>query len=551
MPKILPDKSLSKLDSYKLLKAYQKQIKEVSIKEYFKKEHDRLKYTWLDWENIIVDISKNRIDKKGLNLLIRLAKEAGLDKAIEAQFKGEKINTTENRAVLHTSLRNLDNSPIFLDDKDIIPELRAMQQKMYVFCEKVINGLWRGYSGKKITHVINIGIGGSDLGPKLVVEALANYKNHLDIRFISNIEGDHHKEILKGINPETTLFVIVSKSFNTQETITNANSIRDWFLKQAPNSSIEKNFVAVSSNVEKTVSFGISSDNIFPMKDWVGGRFSLWSSVGLIICLAIGPKQFKELLEGAGKMDSHFRNTPFEKNIPVVLGLISIWYNNFWGSESEAIIPYTQYLRNLPTYLQQAFMESNGKIVGRNGSLVNYQTGSIIWGASGTNAQHAFFQLIHQGTKLIPTDFICFRKSLNGNEDHQNKLLSNFIAQTEALMNGKNETEVLDELNSMGMGPLEQKKIAPFKIFEGNKPTNTILIDKLTPASLGSLIAMYEHKIYVQGIIWNIFSYDQWGVELGKQLASKVLDDIEDKSKNSHDPSTNRLIEIIKKRPVN
>ena len=551
MQKILPDKPLSKLDSYKLLKAYQKQISAVSIKEHFKKEHDRLKYTWLDWENMIVDVSKNRIDKKGFNLLIKLAKEAGLEKAIEAQFKGEKINTTENRAVLHTSLRNLDNNPIFLDDKDIIPELRAMQQKMYVFCEKIINGQWRGYTGKKITHVINIGIGGSDLGPKMVVEALSNYKNHLDIRFISNIEGDHHKEILKGINPETTLFVIVSKSFSTQETITNANSIRNWFLKKAPQSAIEKNFVAVSSNVEKTVSFGISSDNVFPMKDWVGGRFSLWSSVGLIICLAIGPNQFRELLEGAGKMDYHFRNSPFEKNIPVILGLISIWYNNFWGSESQAIIPYTEYLRNLPAYLQQAFMESNGKIVGRDGNLVNYQTGSIIWGASGTNAQHAFFQLIHQGTKLIPTDFICFRKSLNGNEDHQNKLLSNFIAQTEALMNGKNETKVLEELNRLDMDPLEQKKIAPFKIFEGNKPTNTILIDKLTPASLGSLIAMYEHKIYVQGVIWNIFSYDQWGVELGKQLANKVLDDIEGKSKNSHDPSTKKLIEIIKNRPVN
>ncbi len=545
MRKTLPDTPSPKFQTWKALKNHQKKIASTSIIEHFKNESNRLNYSWLEWEDFIVDFSKNRIDRKGFDLLIELAKEAGLKGAIESQFSGAKINDTENRAVLHTALRRLDNSPVIVDELDIIPEIKAIQKKMSAFCNKVISGEWKGYSGKTITHIVNIGIGGSDLGPSMVVEALEHYKNHLDIRFVSNVEGDHHEEVLKGLNPETTIFVIVSKTFTTQETLSNANSIRAWFLNQAPETAIVQHFVAVSSNTEKTAAFGISLDNTFPMKDWVGGRFSLWSAVGLSICLAVGPEHFRALLKGAGKMDLHFQETPFEKNIPVVLALLSIWYNNFWNAESEALIPYTQYLRNLPAYLQQSVMESNGKSVGRDGRPVNYQTGSIIWGASGTNGQHAFFQLIHQGTKLIPSDFIGFKKSLKGNSDHQNKLLSNFIAQTEALMNGKTADQVKEELEANDIDTELQEKLTPFKVFEGNKPTNTILIDKLTPASLGSLIALYEHKIYVQGLIWNIYSYDQWGVELGKQLAAKILDEIEGKKSFSHDPSTSKLLSKI------
>ena len=545
MQKNLLDTPSSQFETWKSLENHQKKIAAISIKSHFENEPHRLGYSWLEWEDFIVDISKNRIDQTGFKLLLKLADEAGLKSAIEAQFSGKKINVTENRAVLHTALRGIDNSPIYVDGEDVIPELKATQKKMYAFCEKIISGDWKGYTGKAITHVVNIGIGGSDLGPAMVVEALAHYENHLDVRFVSNVEGDHHQEILKGLNPETTLFVIVSKTFTTQETLSNANSIRSWFLKQAPENAVAKHFVAVSTNTEKTASFGIAPENTFPMKDWVGGRFSLWSTVGLSICLAVGPKHFNNLLEGAGKMDLHFRKTPFEKNIPVVLALLSIWYNNFWEAESEALIPYTQYLRSLPAYLQQGIMESNGKSIGRDGNPVNYQTGTIIWGASGTNAQHAFFQLIHQGTKLIPADFIGFKKSLNGNTEHQNKLLSNFIAQTEALMNGKTKEQVEAELSSTNLSAAEQEKLTPFKVFEGNKPTNTILIDQLTPASLGALIALYEHKIYAQGILWNIYSYDQWGVELGKQLANKVLEDIEGNKTNPHDPSTSKLLSKI------
>ena len=545
MQKTLPNKSPSKFKAWKALQDHQKKIAARSIQEHFKKDNNRLDYSWLEWEDFIVDVSKNRLDRKGFNLLLELANEANLKDAIEAQFSGAKINSTENRAVLHTALRNLNHSQLIIEGVDVIPEIKATQEKIYSFCNKVISGEWKGYSGKEITHVVNIGIGGSDLGPSMVVEALEHYKNHLDVRFISNVEGDHHEEILKGLHPEKTLFVIVSKTFNTQETLSNANSIRSWFLKQAPETAIVNHFIAVSTNIKKTAAFGISPKNTFPMKDWVGGRFSLWSSVGLSICLAVGPKHFQNLLNGAGKMDLHFQKTPFEKNIPVILALISIWYNNFWGAESEALIPYTQYLRNLPAYLQQAIMESNGKSVGRDGKPLNYQTGSIIWGSSGTNGQHAFFQLIHQGTKLIPADFIGFKKSLKGNSDHQKKLLSNFIAQTEALMKGKSEDQVKAEFKASGIDKKQQEKLTPFKVFEGNKPTNTILINKLTPSSLGSLIAIYEHKIFVQGLIWNIYSYDQWGVELGKQLASKILDEIEGKNSYNHDPSTSKLLSKI------
>lgn len=545
LKKTLPKTPLTENPSWKLLKKHHQGIAQTSIKKHFENEPNRLDYTSFEWDSFYVDVSKNRIDKKGFDLLFDLAKESGLSDAIKAQFSGEAINATENRAVLHTALRTLNEDPILVNGKDILPEVDAAKKKMFTFCDKVISGEWKGYSGKPITHVVNIGIGGSDLGPAMVVEALAHYQNQLQIRFISNVEGDHHVEMLKGLNPETTLFVIVSKTFTTQETISNANSIREWFLSQAPEQGIAQHFIAVSTNLEKTKAFGIDPANTFPMNEWVGGRFSLWSTVGLSICLALGSDHFKAILHGAGKMDRHFEETPFEKNIPVVLGLLSIWYNNLYGAESEAIIPYTQYLRNLPAYLQQGIMESNGKYVGRDGKPVTYQTGTIIWGASGTNAQHAFFQLIHQGTKLIPADFIGFKKSLNGNIDHQHKLMANFIAQTEALMTGKSKAQVETELRNTNLTEVQQKELTPFKIFEGNKPTNTILVDQLNPESLGALIALYEHKIFVQGVLWNIYSYDQWGVELGKQLANKVLDDIQGKEKNPHDPSTLALLSKI------
>ena len=545
MHKILPNSNPTALDAWESLKQHFQNTKHTTLKEHFKEEPNRLDYTVLEWEEFYVDFSKNRLDKKGFDLLLKLAKESGLKEAIAAQFSGNKINVTEDRAVLHTALRTLKKDPVLFEGENVLPELAETKQKMYAFCDNVISGAWKGYTGKAITHIVNIGIGGSDLGPAMVVEALEYYKNHLDVRFVSNVEGDHHQEVIKDLNPETTLFVIVSKTFTTQETLSNANSIRAWFLNQAPEQAVAQHFVAVSTNTEKTAAFGISAENTFPMNDWVGGRFSLWSTVGLSICLAVGPKHFTGLLEGAGKMDAHFQETPFDKNIPVVLALISVWYNNFWNAESEAIIPYTQYLRNLPAYLQQGIMESNGKSVGRDGKRVNYQTGTLIWGASGTNAQHAFFQLIHQGTKLIPADFIGFKKALHGNIDHQEKLLANFIAQTEALMNGKTLDQVKVELNASGMSPEEQIKIAPFKVFEGNKPTNTLLIDSLTPNSLGALIALYEHKIFVQGILWNIYSYDQWGVELGKQLANVVLEDIKDNANHPHDKSTQALLKHI------
>ncbi|MFQ3340749.1 MAG: glucose-6-phosphate isomerase [Flavobacteriaceae bacterium] len=542
---ILPNSNPTHLKTWDLLIKHFKKTSQTSIEEHFEKDPNRLEYSVLEWEDFYVDVSKNRIDKKGFDLLLQLAEESELKAAIDAQFSGAKINATENRAVLHTALRTQKKEPILVEGGNVLPALAETKRKMYAFCDEVISKTWKGYTGKGITHIVNIGIGGSDLGPAMVVESLEYYKNHLDLRFVSNVEGDHHQEIVKDLDPETTLFVIVSKTFTTQETLSNANSIRSWFLKKAPESAIANHFVAVSTNTQKTVAFGVSSENTFPMNDWVGGRFSLWSSVGLSICLAVGPKHFEGLLEGAGKMDRHFQETPFEKNIPVVLALLSVWYNNFYGAESEAIIPYTQYLRNFPAYLQQGIMESNGKSVDRDGVPVNYQTGTIIWGASGTNAQHAFFQLIHQGTKLIPADFIGFKKSLFGNKDHQNKLLANFIAQTEALMNGKSLQQVKKELSRSGMAADEQEKIAPFKVFTGNKPTNTILIDALTPSTLGALIALYEHKIYVQGILWNIYSYDQWGVELGKQLASVILEDIEGENSHAHDASTKALLKAI------
>lgn len=543
----LPNHNPTQLKAWKALEAHFSEIKDKEILDYFKNDPSRAEKMTLQWEDFYVDLSKNRLSEKTLSLLGDLAAEAGLSEAKKAYFGGQKINETEDRAVLHTALRTSYKEPILVEGQDVLPEIDAVKEKMYAFAEKVISGQWEGYSGKPIDTIVNIGIGGSDLGPAMVTEALEFYGNHLTPYFVSNVEGDHHQEVLKKIKPETTLFLIVSKTFTTQETLTNATSIRNWFLQSAPKSAIAQHFIAVSTNLEKIAAFGIDPQNVFPMNDWVGGRFSLWSSVGLSICLAVGPQNFKKLLQGAGAMDRHFRDSPTKKNIPTLLALISVWYNNFWNTESEAIVPYTQYLRNFPAYLQQGIMESNGKGVDRNGKPVNYQTGTIIWGASGTNAQHAFFQLIHQGTKLIPTDFIGFAKSLYGNQEHQDKLISNFIAQTEALMCGKSEEVITNELHEKGLSAEAIKKLTPFKVFTGNKPTNTLLIEKLSPYTLGALIALYEHKIFVQGIIWNIYSYDQWGVELGKQLANSILNDLQNVDNLDHDMSTSSLINLYKK----
>ena len=542
----LPNINPTSTQSWKKLRAHFEEIKDISLQKHFAENPNRFEEFSIVWEDFLVDYSKNRLTKETLNLLEELANEIGLKEAMEAYFQGEVINQTEKRAVLHTALRVPEETQIYLDGLDVVPEIHAINAKIKSFCNQVISGEHKGFSGKSITHVVNIGIGGSDLGPAMVTEALAFYKNHLNVQFVSNVEGDHVREVIKTLDPETTLFVIVSKTFTTQETLSNASTIRKWFLMHAPVEAIAKHFVAVSTNEEKIAAFGIHPDNVFPMKDWVGGRFSLWSAVGLSIALAVGPDHFNALLRGAHKMDQHFKNTPFQENIPVVLSLLSIWYNNFWKAESEAIIPYTQYLRNLPAYLQQGIMESNGKGVDRNGEKVNYQTGTIIWGGSGTNAQHAFFQHIHQGTKLIPADFIGFKTSLYGEQDHQNKLMANFIAQTEALMRGKTLDEATDELKAKGIPAEEIKRLAPFKVFEGNKPTNTLLIDQLSPESIGKLIAMYEQKIFVQGVLWNIFSYDQWGVELGKQLANTVLKDISGDTIAPHDQSTTALLKHLK-----
>lgn len=517
-------------------------MKNVSMTEMFSLDKTRAAKFNIQWNDFLLDYSKNRITQDTLNLLQDLAKEANLKEAITSYFEGENINQTENRAVLHTALRSPENATVLVDGKNVLPEIFTVKNKIKTFSNEIISGERKGYTGKAFTDVVNIGIGGSDLGPAMVVEALQFYKNHLNVHFVSNVDGDHVNEVIKKINPETTLFVIVSKTFTTQETLSNSETIRSWFLQSATQADVAKHFVAVSTNIQKVTEFGINSENIFPMWDWVGGRFSLWSAVGLSISLAVGFENFDDLLSGAHEMDVHFRNESFDKNIPVILALLSIWYNNFYGAESEALIPYTQYLQKLAPYLQQGIMESNGKSIGRDGKAVTYQTGTIIWGEPGTNSQHAFFQLIHQGTKLIPTDFIGFVKPLYGNQDHHDKLMSNFFAQTEALLNGKTEAQVKSEFEKQGIPADRAAFLLPFKIFEGNKPTNTILISKLTPKTLGSLVAMYEHKIFVQGIIWNIFSYDQWGVELGKQLANSILDEIHTGTINQHDSSTEFLL---------
>ena len=519
----LKNNNPTQTEAWKKLEEHYKVAKNYELRKLFQENKERKNEFSIQFEDFNIDYSKNLISKETIQNLLALAQEVELKDAIEKYYTGDKINVTENRAVLHTALRSNSEESVFVDGKDVKPQIKTTLRKIKAFTSKVVSGKWKGYTDKPITDIVNIGIGGSDFGPRMVVESLKFYKNKLNAHFISNIDGDHVYEILKKINPETTLFVIVSKTFTTQETITNANTIRDWFLKSATVFDVAKHFVAVSTNIDAVVNFGIDQKNIFPMWDWVGGRFSLWSAVGLSISLSLGFENFKLLLDGAEKMDNHFRTAEFENNIPVLLSLISIWYTNFFNCESEAIFSYSHYLKDLPEYLQQAFMESNGKSVDRKGENVTYQTGSIVWGSVGTNMQHSFMQLLHQGTKMIPADFIGFEESLYGDNDHHTKLKANFYAQSQALAFGKTKEEAHLELK-IG-GKLEHlASLLPYKIFKGNKPSTTIVIKKLTPQTLGMLISMYEHKVFVQGVLWNIYSFDQFGVELGKELAKKMLE---------------------------
>jgi len=539
----------TQLNSWQKLKTHYEAIIDVHMRDLFSQDPERFNRFHLRFNDILVDFSKNRITTETLKLLLKLADETGVQEAIEQMFSGEKINETENRAVLHIALRNRKQSPIYVDGENVMPRIDRVLQQMEAFCQSVQRGEWKGYTGKKITDIVNIGIGGSDLGPEMVTEALKPYaQKGITVHFVSNIDGTHITETLKGLNPETVLIMVASKTFTTQETMTNAFSARDWFLNHAQDPvHVAKHFIALSTNRKKVEEFGIDSANMFEFWDWVGGRYSLWSAIGLSIACYIGFDNFIELLSGAHEMDEHFRETPLDQNVPVILALIGIWYNNFFGAQTEAILPYDQYLHRFPAYFQQGNMESNGKSVARDGRKVDYQTGPIIWGEPGTNGQHAFYQLIHQGTKLIPADFLAPAISQNPLGDHHTILLSNFFAQTEALLAGKTKDDVIAELKKAGKTDKELKKLYPHKVFEGNKPTNSILFKKLTPKTLGSLIAMYEHKIFVQGVIWNILSFDQWGVELGKQLAQKILPELEDDSPvDAHDSSTNGLINAFK-----
>ncbi|EFY0277208.1 glucose-6-phosphate isomerase [Shigella flexneri] len=535
--------------AWQALQKHFDEMKDVTIADLFAKDGDRFsKFSATFDDQMLVDYSKNRITEETLAKLQDLAKECDLAGAIKSMFSGEKINRTENRAVLHVALRNRSNTPILVDGKDVMPEVNAVLEKMKTFSEAIISGEWKGYTGKAITDVVNIGIGGSDLGPYMVTEALRPYKNHLNMHFVSNVDGTHIAEVLKKVNPETTLFLVASKTFTTQETMTNAHSARDWFLKVAGDEKhVAKHFAALSTNAKAVGEFGIDTANMFEFWDWVGGRYSLWSAIGLSIVLSIGFDNFVELLSGAHAMDKHFSTTPAEKNLPVLLALIGIWYNNFFGAETEAILPYDQYMHRFAAYFQQGNMESNGKYVDRNGYVVDYQTGPIIWGEPGTNGQHAFYQLIHQGTKMVPCDFIAPAITHNPLSDHHQKLLSNFFAQTEALAFGKSREVVEQEYRDQGKDPATLDYVVPFKVFEGNRPTNSILLREITPFSLGALIALYEHKIFTQGVILNIFTFDQWGVELGKQLANRILPELkDDKEISSHDSSTNGLINRYK-----
>ena len=546
LPKINPTTT----KAWKALKKHHREMKSVQMKDLFAKDARRFKKMSFQFEDTLVDLSKNRITQKTLDLLLQLAKETQLKEAIQQQFSGAKINETEGRAVLHSALTNRSKRAIKVDGKNVMPDVRRVLEQVKVFSKKVQSGRWKGFSKKKITDIVNIGIGGSDLGPVMVTEALKPYwKKGIQVHFVSNVDGSDVSEVLKKVNAETTLFIIASKTFTTQETMTNAQTARSWFLKKAKKETyVAKHFVAVSTNQKGVEDFGIAPENMFEFWDWVGGRYSLTSAIGLSIACTIGYENFIELHEGFYAMDEHFRKTPFKKNIPVLLALIGIWYNNFFEAETEAILPYDQYLHRFAAYFQQGNMESNGKYIDRNGKRVKYQTGPIVWGEPGTNGQHAFYQLIHQGTKLIPCDFIAPAVSHNPRGDHHKILLSNFFAQTEALMNGKTKAEVEAELKAAGKSNKEIAKLLPHKVFEGNRPTNSFLLKKITPRSLGILISMYEHKIFVQCAIWNIFSFDQWGVELGKQLAKKILPELKnDKPVKSHDASTNGLINAWKK----
>jgi glucose-6-phosphate isomerase len=545
-PKINPTDTRA----WTLLQQHADKMKEVHMKDLFVKDAERFQKYSHQFNDILIDFSKNIITDDTVKLLIQLANQCQLKDAIESMFEGELINETEQRSVLHIALRNFSGKPIYATGKNVMEDVNRVQQQMKSFCKKIHSGEWKGYSGKKIKYIVNIGIGGSDLGPFMVTEALKPYwEKDIQAHFVSNVDATHIAETLKKVTPEETLFLIASKTFTTQETMTNAHTARNWFLQAAKEEQyVAKHFVALSTNEKEVTKFGIDKQNMFEFWDWVGGRYSLWSAIGLSIALTIGYDNFEELLKGAHETDQHFRNTPFEKNIPVLMALISLWYINFFGAQTEAILPYDQYLHRFAAYFQQGNMESNGKSVDRNGEEVEYNTGPIIWGEPGTNGQHAFYQLIHQGTLLIPCDFIAPAQSHNPIGDHHPKLLSNFFAQTEALMNGKPEEDVEEELIKQDKTDEEIAELTPFKIFLGNRPTNSILVKKITPHSLGELIALYEHKIFVQGVIWNIFSFDQWGVELGKQLANKILPELEnEETVSSHDVSTNGLINAYKK----
>ncbi|WP_087093256.1 glucose-6-phosphate isomerase [Elizabethkingia anophelis] len=518
------------------------------LKQLFTEDKSRFSEFSIQKENLLFDFSKNLVDKKAFQLLLALAEECHLKDAIEKMFTGDLINQTENRAVLHTALRNFGEDKIVVNGKSIDEDVQRVLNQMKIFSEKIISGEHKGFSGKEITDVVNIGIGGSDLGPVMVCSALKYYKTRLNTHFVSNVDGNHIAEVVKNLNPETTLFIIASKTFTTQETMTNALSAKEWFLKAGKEEDVAKHFVALSTNIEAVKNFGIAEENIFEFWDWVGGRYSLWSAIGLSIVLAVGYDNFEKLLRGAQDTDKHFRNTEFKNNIPVLMGVLGVWYRNFFDASSYAILPYSQYLDRFAAYLQQGDMESNGKSVDRNGEFVDYETGPIIWGEPGTNGQHAFYQLIHQGTELIPADFIAYAKANNNLSDHQNKLMSNFFAQTEALAFGKTKEQVITELKASGKNEEEIAFLTNFKTFTGNTPTNSFIFEELTPFTLGQLIAFYEHKIFVQGVIWNIFSFDQWGVELGKALANKILPELENTAEiTSHDSSTNGLINFYKK----
>ena len=546
---MLPAINPTETNSWQKLTSHLLTMQATHMQELFADDPHRFEKFQLSLNDILLDYSKNIVTEETMNLLFNLANEVQLTEAILAMFNGDKINQTEHRPVLHIALRNTSNTPVYVDGVDVMPDVNKVLMQMEIFSTRLIGGEWKGFTGKAITDVVNIGIGGSDLGPLMVIEALKPYHKNIAPHFVSNVDGTHIAETLKRLNPETTLFIVASKTFTTQETMTNAESAKSWFMEKTNGKGdVEKHFVAVSTNSKAVTAFGIAPENMFVFWDWVGGRYSLWSSIGLSIACTIGFDNFKQLLEGAHDSDNHFKNEPFEKNIPVVLALLGVWYSNFFDAHSEAILPYDQYLHRFAAYFQQGNMESNGKSIDRNGQPVLYQTGPVIWGEPGTNGQHAFYQLIHQGTKLIPCDFIAPAISHNPVGDHHAKLMSNFFAQTEALMTGKTEDQVEQELHEAGMSKEEMKFHLPYRVFAGNRPTNSIMFKKLTPRTLGTLIALYEHKVFVQGVVWNIFSFDQWGVELGKVLAKKILPELTSPDEiSSHDASTNGLINYFKR----